>query len=113
VAEILQENEDTLLGIPAADQPSHFDRFIDLFNELSDHYGDFGFDAKGPDFAFVRYLGHRVEMLMPQKDQRWVIDQMMATEVPEALEILQSSMNGVLSTEPRPRRAARAVATGD
>ena len=50
---------------------------------------------------------------MPQKDQRWVIDQMMATEVPEALEILQSSMHGVLSTEPRPRRAARAGATGD
>jgi len=113
VGEILQENEDTLLGVPPDDQPSHFERFIDLFNTLSDHYGDFGYDAKGPDFAFVRYLGHRIELLMPQKDQRWVIDQIMATEVPEALEILQSSMQGVLSTEPRPRRVARAGATGD
>ena len=113
VAEILQENEDTLLGAPPAGQPSHFERFIELFNELSYHYADFGFDAKGPDFAFVRYLGHRVERLMPQKDQRWVIDQMMAIEVPEVLEILQSSMNGVLSTEPRPARAARARTTGD
>jgi hypothetical protein len=113
VGEILQENEDTLLGVPPEGQASHFDRFIDLFNTLSDHYGDFGFDANGPDFAFVRYLGHRIEMLMPEKDQRWVIDQMMATEVPEALEILQSSMKGVLSTESRPKRAARAGATGD
>jgi hypothetical protein len=102
-----------LLGEPPAGQPSQFDRFIDLFNELSDHYADFGVDAMGPEFAVVRYLGHRVEMLMPQKDQRWVIDQMMATEVPEALEILQSSIAGVLSTEPRPRRVARAGATGD
>ncbi len=113
VGEILQENEDTLLGVPPDGQPSHFDRFIDLFNTLSDHYADFGYDAKGPDFAFVRYLGHRIELLMPQKDQRWVIDQIMATEVPEALEILQSSMQGVLSTEPHPRRVARAGATGD
>ena len=109
----MQENEETLLGAPPAGQPSHFERFIELFNELSDHYADFGFDAKGPDFAFVRYLGHRVERLMPQKDQRWVIDQMMAIEVPEALEILQSSMNGVLATEPRPPRGARARTTGD
>ena len=113
VGEILQENEDTLLGVPPEGQASHFDRFIDLFNTLSDHYGDFGFDANGPDFAFVRYLGHRIEMLMPEKDQRWVIDQKMATAVPEALEILQSSLKGVLSTEPRPTRAARAGATGD
>jgi hypothetical protein len=28
---------------------------------------------------------------MPKKDQRWVIDQLMATEVPEALEILQKA----------------------
>jgi hypothetical protein len=113
VGEILQENEDALLGAPPDGQASHFDRFIDLFNELSGHYADFAFDAKGPDFAFVRYLGHRVEVLMPQKDQRWVIDQMMATEVPEALEIMQTSMQGVLSKEPRPRRVARAGTTGD
>jgi hypothetical protein len=113
VAEILHENEETLLGATPAGQPGHYDRFIDLFNELSGHYADFGFDERGPDFAFVRYLGHRVETLMPQKDQRWVIDQMMATEVPEALEIMQTSMQGVLSTEPRPRRTARMGATGD
>jgi hypothetical protein len=113
VAEILQENEDTLLGEPQAGEASHFDRFIDLYNSLSDHYGDFGFDAKGPDFSFVRYLGHRIEIVMPQKDKRWVIDQIMAIEVPEALDILQRAMQGVLSTEPRAPRAARAVASGD
>ena len=113
VAEVLQENEDTLLGVPPAGQPSHFDEFIDLFNELADHYAEFGYDASGPDFAFVRYLGHRIEALMPQKDQRWVVDQIMATEVPEAVDMLQRAMLGVLSTEPRKPRSARAATTAD
>ena len=113
LAEVLQENEDNLLGAPPAGQPGHYDAFIDLFNELADHYADFGFDAQGPDFAFVRYLGHRIEALMPEKDQRWVVDQIMATEVPEAVEMLQRAMQDVLSTEPRAPRAARAATSGD
>jgi len=108
VAEILQENEDTMLGVPAANKPSHFDEFIALYNELAEHYSDFGHDETGPDFNFVRYLGHRIEAIMPAKDQRWVIDQMMATEVPEAVDMLQRGMKGILSTEPRPARPERA-----
>ncbi|MEO8121588.1 MAG: hypothetical protein ABI606_19965 [Rhodoferax sp.] len=113
VAEVLQENEDTLLGAPPAGQPSHYDEFIALFNELADHYADFGHGPDGPDFAFVRYLGHRVEALMPEKDQRWVVDQIMATEVPEAVLTLQRAMQGVLSTEPRAPRSSRAANTAD
>jgi len=113
VAEVLQENEDGLMGPPPAGQSSHHDQFIDLFNELADHYADFGFDANGPDFAFVRYLGHRIEALMPQKDQRWVVDQIMASEVPDALEMIRRGLQGVLSTEPRPKRITRGVASAD
>lgn len=113
VAEILQENEDGLMGVPPAGQASHYDQFIALFNELADHYADFGYDAQGPDFAFVRYLGHRIEALMPEKDQRWVVDQIMASEVPDAIEMVKRGLQGVLSTEPRPARAARGAASGD
>ena len=113
VAEVLQENEDSLLGVPPEGAPSHYDEFIDLFNELAEHYADFGFGPDGPDFAFTRYLGHRIEALMPAKDRRWVVDQMMATEVPEAVDILRRAMQGVLSTEPRAPRRARAGISGD
>jgi len=113
VADILQDNEDGLLGVPPAGQPSHYAQFIDLFNELSDHYADFGFDAEGPDFAFVRYLGHRITLLMPQKDQRWVLDQVMAAEVPDAVQYLQRAIKGVLSTEVRPPRTTRVLASGE
>ena len=113
VAEVLQENEDALLGVPPAGAPSHYDEFIDLFNEITEHYAHFGYGSEGPDFAFTRYLGHRIEALMPAKDQRWVIDQMMATEVPEAVEIFRGAMVGVLSTESRAPRRARAGTSGD
>lgn len=113
VGQVLQDNEDTLLGAGPAGEPGHYDQFIDLYNELAGHYAEFGFDAQGPDFAFVRYLGHRVEAIMAQKDQRWVVDQIMATEVPEAVQILQRAMKGVLSTEPRAPRSTRAATAGD
>jgi hypothetical protein len=106
VADHLADNENNLLGVPPPGQDSSQARFIDLFNLLSSHYADFGHDAEGPDFAFMRYLGHRIEALMPKKDQHWVVDQVMAIEAPEAVEMLQRSLQGVLSTEPRaPRRA--------
>jgi hypothetical protein len=106
VADHLADNENNLLGAPPPGQDSSQARFIDLFNLLSSHYADFGHDAEGPDFAFMRYLGHRIEALMPTKDQHWVVDQVMAIEAPEAVEMLQRSLQGVLSTEPRaPRRA--------
>jgi hypothetical protein len=31
--------------------PATYEQFIDLFNELSDHYADFGFDTQGPDLT--------------------------------------------------------------
>lgn len=113
VARVLQENEDSLLGAPRDGQASHHARFIDQYNLLADHYADFGHGPDGPDFAFVRYLGYRIEALMPEKDRLWVIDQIMASEVPDAVRILQRSIQDVLSTEPRAARRSRAPAAGD
>lgn len=106
VADILDDSEAEWLGPAPAGQPSWRDRFIDQFNAAVEDYAEFEHDAQGPSFAFVRYLGSRVEQVMPEKDRRWVIDQLMAFEVPEALEMVMRGINGVLSNEPRaPRRA--------
>jgi hypothetical protein len=103
VAGHLQDNAGDLLGTPTGQDWR--DQFIDQFNELSQHYAEFGWSAEqGPDFAFVRYLGSRLETAVPDKDKRWVIDQVMAIEAPEALASVQRGMDGVFSTEPRARR---------
>ena len=110
MAEILRENEADLLGPVEGDD--YRERFIDQFNALSGHYAEFGWsESEGPDFAFVRYLGSRLEATVPEKDRHWVIDQVMAAEVPEAVGMLQRAMQGVFSTEPRSAR--RGALSGD
>lgn len=110
VAEILRDNEADLLGPIGGED--YRDRFIDQFNEVSGHYADFGWsDTEGPDFAFVRYLGSRLEAVVPEKDRVWVIEQVMAVEAPAAVGLLQRAMQGVFSNEPR--SAGHAVMSGD
>jgi hypothetical protein len=118
VAATLADNQTDLLG-PHADGASYADDFIDLVNEVTQHYAEFGADPKAvgssdgfaPDFAFLRYLGGRLESTLPPKDQRWVLDQVMASEAPEAVDIVQGAMRNLLSTEPHARR--RAGLSGD
>lgn len=114
----LADNELELLG-PRSDGASYQDSFIDLFNELAPHYAEFGADPDAtaadesfaPDFGFLRYLGSRLEPTLPPKDQRWVIDQVMAIEAPEAVEIVRSAILDLMSTEPRKSR--RTSMSGD
>lgn len=121
VARTLQDNEDGLLGPAAPGAPSHADTFVDLVNELSGHYAEFDADPQPPadavgfhpGFGFVRYLGARLEPTLPGKDRRWVIDQVMAIEAPEAVAIVQRSMRDLLDPTATPRRTRRAALSGD
>lgn len=115
-ARTLQDNAADLLG-PRGDGLSHGDAFIDLVNELNGHYAEFGADptARGdsftPDFRFVRYFASRLADTLPQPDQRWALDQVMASEAPEAVQIVQTALDNLLSSRPRSKR--RAALSGD
>jgi hypothetical protein len=118
VARTLQGNEDDLLGAPPPEAPSHADTFIDLVNEVSQHYAEFGADPTAPDdgnfhpdFAFVRYLGHRLEPTLPDKDRRWVLDQVMAIEAPQAIAQVHKALHNLY--DPTPRRARGSSTTGE
>ncbi|MBL8288827.1 MAG: hypothetical protein JNL85_12660 [Rubrivivax sp.] len=130
VARHLDDNTAELLGPPPPGEPGHGERFIDLFNELAQHYAEFGAApqraaaaaAAGPagadpgfepDFAFVRYLGTRLEPALPERDRRWVLDQVMAVEAPEALAIVQRSMRELFDPAPARRSGRRATMTGE
>jgi hypothetical protein len=119
LARILQENEDDLLGPAPAGAPSHGDSFIDLVSEVTGHYAEFGADPVlsgdeagfHPDFAFLRYFGRRIEPALPEKDRRWVLDQVMAIEAPEAVAMVQRTMRELF--EPGARRPRRSAMSGD
>jgi hypothetical protein len=117
-AHTLAGNETDLLG-PAPEGTSYRDRFIDLVNEVLPHYAEFGADphadAAGgfmPDFGFVRYFGSRLEATVPEKDRRWVVDQVMAIEAPEAVRLVGGALVDLLSNEPRQARRSRML-SGD
>ena len=113
-ADTLADNENELLGARADGQSSQ-DSFIDLVNEVVNHYAEFGADGLvvepdasfTPSFGFMRYLGSRLAPTLPAKDQHWVLDQVMASEAPEAVEVVQCAMRNLLSTEPRKPRRTR------
>jgi hypothetical protein len=118
-ARTLAENEEELLGPPPAGMAPYADRFIDLVNELVQHYAEFGADPSAdaaelgfqPSFGFLRYLGSRLEPTLPPKDRLWVLDQVMAIEAPEALGIVQRSMRDLYDATPR--RPRRQTVSGD
>jgi hypothetical protein len=112
VAVTYADNALDLIGAHSDGIPQHH-AFIEAANELLAHYGEFGADpqpedAAGgftPDFGFVRYFGSRVAATVPPPDQRWVLDQVMATEAPLAVQTVQAAMRDLWSTAPRRRRA--------
>jgi hypothetical protein len=112
VADFLQDNEGDLLGTPEG--ASWADRFVDQFNELQQHYAEFDADTDAPaadgfvpGFAFYRYLGFRLEPGLPAKDRRWVIDQVMAVEAPDAVALVSGAMRELYADAPRERRRTR------
>ncbi len=75
--------------------------FIVLFNERAQEYAEFSCSQQeGPGYPFRRYLGAKVLAVMGEKSiNRWVIDQVMDIEVPEALKTLQRGFRGLFAKQ--------------
>lgn len=71
------------------------DRFIDRLNQRAGEYADFNYTGVETSFSFVLYLGQCMRGVMDEKDKTWVVDQIMAIEVPEAVSMLEKAMLGL------------------
>lgn len=107
VAEIFEDSQQEWLGAPQPGAPSWRAQFIELCNAQGQAYAEFGFDGLEPDFGFVRYLGSRLEAVVPPKDRPWVIEQLMASEVPDALPLLRRGLEGALASPGERAKRAR------
>lgn len=102
VAETFAENRSRLLGGTQQEAKQHF---IEQLNQRADGYAEFDYGENGPSFTFTRYLGYCMDQVMDERDSGWIIDQMMSIEAPNAVEMVEKTMRGLLETEPRqPRR---------
>ena len=111
VARILAENEAELLGIeaPAAIEK----RFIALLNRRFEEYAEFGHDTAGPTFAFLRYFASLLAELVPEKDQAWIHDQVIAIEGPEAAAMVAKGVAALNDTGPERQRRTRPSSVGE
>jgi len=96
VGEVLDENESRLLDVSAADSKR---RFIALVNDRASDYATFECIGDEPDFAFLRYLGACVTDLMPAKDRRWTLEQVIEIEAPQAVATLRKAMLDLFAGE--------------
>lgn len=93
MAEIVEENNDMLLG--AAEPDASRRHFIDLFNRRGGEYAEFDYGPEGPDFGFKRLFAACLREGLPEKDRLWAIDQVMEIEAPEALKALEKTLAGL------------------
>lgn len=99
VAEHQAENQSEWLSGPVRE---YKDRFVDRLNQRAGEYADFHYTGVDTSFTFVLYLGQCMREVMDEKDKTWVVDQIMAIEVPEAVAMLEKAMTGLFEAESRP-----------
>jgi hypothetical protein len=103
VAEHQAENQSEWLGGAVRD---YKDRFIDRLNQRAGEYADFHYTGVDTSFSFILYLGQCMRDVMDEKDKTWVVDQIMAIEVPEAVAMLEKAMTGLFDESAQPLGAA-------
>lgn len=102
VAATLAENQSRLLS---GSTDEHKRNFIERLNLRAGEYAEFEYGDAGPSFSFMRYLAHCMLDVVDEHDKNWVIDQMMTSEAPDAVAMVEKAMRGLLEMEPRKRKA--------
>ena len=93
LAATLEDNQRELLG------PGDYQQaFIERLNEEIPEYAELSYGEDGPGYRFMRYLGEKVLTHVDDVQvNRWVIDQVMEIEAPDATEALCKTLNDLLA----------------
>jgi len=91
LAEVVEENVRAIVGNDGFDYQANF---IDMLNRRGAEYATFECDPARPSFQVLRFLALAIRELMTDADQRWVIDQVMEIQAPEALGTLKKTLDG-------------------
>jgi len=92
VAEHMAENQTEWLG---GAMREYKDSFIDRLNQRAGEYADFHYTGVETSFSFILHLGQCMRNVVDEKDKTWVVDQIMAIEVPESVGMLEKAMKGL------------------
>jgi hypothetical protein len=96
LADTMQENRSDAQG-----KGEYRQSLIEQLNERAGDYAEFAFSDNEPGFAFRRYFGENVRKVMGERDNKWITDQVMDIEVPEALKPLRKALRDLLPPSQR------------
>ncbi len=88
-AKHLQDNMRDLMG-----KGEYREGFINTLNQRMSDYADFHYDDEKdePSFPMRRFFGDLVTQQMGEKNKKWVADQIIDIEVPDALQTLKRAV---------------------
>lgn len=78
------------------DRDDYKQPFIQMMNERMAEYAEFTFDDSEPGFQLRRRVGEYVQEKMGEKDNKWVTDQVMEIEIPDALKTFKKVARNLL-----------------
>lgn len=90
LAATLAENQQQLLG-----PGDYIATFIATVNTRFDQFAECAWDA-GPSYEMTRNMALQIAEIMHATDDRWVLEQVMDIEAPEAMKSIQRVAQGVL-----------------
>lgn len=70
-------------------------KYLPILNERMADYSEFSFEQEDPSFNMSRYLGEKVTEMMGERDNKWVLQQVMDVEVPNAMENLKKGLDSL------------------
>lgn len=84
----MEDNKRDLVG------PGEYcEEFVEQLNERIGDYSEFSYDEKdGPSFPMKRFFGDKVALVMGEKNQKWVADQIIEIECRDILSHLKKSV---------------------
>ena len=84
----LEDNKRDLMG-----SGDYRDEFVSRLNERINDYSEFSYDEKeGPSFPMKRFFGDKMALIMGEKNQKWVADQIIEIEVRDIMNHLRKSV---------------------
>lgn len=73
--------------------------FIDTLNTRFADYSELEFNGRNPSYSVLRYLGEKVSRAMETTDSKWVLEQIVDVEAPEAIKAVKKMVGEVLGVQ--------------
>jgi hypothetical protein len=74
----------------------HSKAFVELLNDRMSEYAGFSYSDGEPGFQLRRRVGEHVQAVMGAKDNKWVPDQVMDIEIPDAMKVFRRVVRGLI-----------------